>query len=617
MGNVSYMSKQPKAITKAQEAKKEVQKWLENDVKLPQYLDNFTRHGYESMAAVKTMDQEALEGIGIEKAGHQKQLLVAIATLNKDKISAEEINLSDNPKPTTPKLESTDTDTTDIRIQDERKVGGSTDVNAVYITDLNYEQGKKLIEISGLLWGFSLKKNGEIINTAGRIFELTDEKEFDMPSHFKAKNQGYSTTEISYNSVQEKTITSGYKNVQAGISGAYKGPFVDVDVSAQMSYSTEETHFSESTVQSSKLFAQGYYPRGTIALSARCLKLTQDFKDDFKRYVTDEMKEEAFRNLYGYWVTLHATVGGMAYVSKSVQYSKTKTKEDEKRDFSASFSAKVSTICGGANAKAKFGIEETKGQSKEAIDEANSMTLYSKGGENTVLTEDKWSNWSDTIETNWEQWAVIEVNQTNDLLTLDEFMPNEKKYFDTIATALQRKRDALQETGTGDVYAIRSKKTGQYLTVRDGDDKSVFVENWNFWKDPNQLFYWIKTDYGVSLKGKKSGKVLSWYSLSEQDITSGTLLSFSKAGMPTPSLKDMTTPIFQAAYRMSTDQLFQFVDLGKGDGSYRIDIGNGNEGHCLDAYPQVLGKDNRVGRVCNCKSNGGDNQIWYLVKKPN
>ena len=60
----------------------EVKSWLENEVELPQYYDNFGNFGYESLRFIKEISKkEQLEDIGVVIKGHQTKLMAEIAKL--------------------------------------------------------------------------------------------------------------------------------------------------------------------------------------------------------------------------------------------------------------------------------------------------------------------------------------------------------------------------------------------------------------------------------------------------------------------------------------------------------------------------------------------------------
>lgn len=61
----------------------DVKLWLENDVELPQYYDNFINYGYESLRFIKEIStKEQLEDIGVVIKGHQTKLMAEIAKLS-------------------------------------------------------------------------------------------------------------------------------------------------------------------------------------------------------------------------------------------------------------------------------------------------------------------------------------------------------------------------------------------------------------------------------------------------------------------------------------------------------------------------------------------------------
>eukprot|EP00484_Ammonia_sp_Unknown_P019178 CAMPEP_0197034174 /NCGR_PEP_ID=MMETSP1384-20130603/12359_1 /TAXON_ID=29189 /ORGANISM="Ammonia sp." /LENGTH=133 /DNA_ID=CAMNT_0042464065 /DNA_START=1 /DNA_END=399 /DNA_ORIENTATION=+ len=59
-----------------------VKAWMENEVKLPQYVQTFISNGYETMEIVKEIQTtDDLKDIGIELKGHQKIILSKVHAL--------------------------------------------------------------------------------------------------------------------------------------------------------------------------------------------------------------------------------------------------------------------------------------------------------------------------------------------------------------------------------------------------------------------------------------------------------------------------------------------------------------------------------------------------------
>eukprot|EP01083_Nonionella_stella_P310922 1106752_1 len=52
--------------------------WINNTVCLPQYMNAFQKHGYDSMAAVVELNDEELKSIGVEMKGHRIRFLKAL-----------------------------------------------------------------------------------------------------------------------------------------------------------------------------------------------------------------------------------------------------------------------------------------------------------------------------------------------------------------------------------------------------------------------------------------------------------------------------------------------------------------------------------------------------------
>jgi len=60
-----------------------VQKWLEDEVKLPQYFDLFIQQGFDDMDGVAIITKEDLESMGISMVGHQRKILSKASKINK------------------------------------------------------------------------------------------------------------------------------------------------------------------------------------------------------------------------------------------------------------------------------------------------------------------------------------------------------------------------------------------------------------------------------------------------------------------------------------------------------------------------------------------------------
>ena len=74
--------------------------WLTNDVKLPQYAEAFLHHGFESPLECSSLDETALDTLGVTKIGHRKRFLLSCQKLA-DKWGLESENLAkreQNPK---------------------------------------------------------------------------------------------------------------------------------------------------------------------------------------------------------------------------------------------------------------------------------------------------------------------------------------------------------------------------------------------------------------------------------------------------------------------------------------------------------------------------------------
>ena len=56
-------------------------KWMENEVKLPQYFELLIENGFEDMESMKDITMEHLREMGIDKMGHRIKLMKSIAAL--------------------------------------------------------------------------------------------------------------------------------------------------------------------------------------------------------------------------------------------------------------------------------------------------------------------------------------------------------------------------------------------------------------------------------------------------------------------------------------------------------------------------------------------------------
>ena len=64
-----------------QNEESKLQKWMENEVKLPQYFELLMENGFEDMESMSDITMEHLREIGIEKMGHRLKLMKGIAKL--------------------------------------------------------------------------------------------------------------------------------------------------------------------------------------------------------------------------------------------------------------------------------------------------------------------------------------------------------------------------------------------------------------------------------------------------------------------------------------------------------------------------------------------------------
>ena len=65
-----------------------VGKWLQNDVKLPQYVEAFIKNGYDDMDTVEmTLKKRDLHKIGITTRGHRKKIMMFVNRLKAQRLS--------------------------------------------------------------------------------------------------------------------------------------------------------------------------------------------------------------------------------------------------------------------------------------------------------------------------------------------------------------------------------------------------------------------------------------------------------------------------------------------------------------------------------------------------
>ena len=55
--------------------------WLEDKVKLPEYYDIFIENGIEDLSTASLLTMEGIEGMGIDKVGHQMKILSQVVKL--------------------------------------------------------------------------------------------------------------------------------------------------------------------------------------------------------------------------------------------------------------------------------------------------------------------------------------------------------------------------------------------------------------------------------------------------------------------------------------------------------------------------------------------------------
>ena len=57
------------------ESRQEVQQWLTDKVKLPQYFQVFVQQGFDELESIKDVTKDDLVAMGIDKVGHQRKIL--------------------------------------------------------------------------------------------------------------------------------------------------------------------------------------------------------------------------------------------------------------------------------------------------------------------------------------------------------------------------------------------------------------------------------------------------------------------------------------------------------------------------------------------------------------
>eukprot|EP01083_Nonionella_stella_P246909 856694_1 len=78
-------------------------KWIENEVALPQYIDNFHDRGYDRIDVVKTLGESDLKDIGISKVGHRRLFMEKIQELvSKYEDKQTLVQLMENSREVTP-----------------------------------------------------------------------------------------------------------------------------------------------------------------------------------------------------------------------------------------------------------------------------------------------------------------------------------------------------------------------------------------------------------------------------------------------------------------------------------------------------------------------------------
>ena len=58
-----------------------MRRWMNTEVKLPQYLDLFIANGYDDLSVIQDLSIMDLEEMGIEKKGHRMRIVKAISNL--------------------------------------------------------------------------------------------------------------------------------------------------------------------------------------------------------------------------------------------------------------------------------------------------------------------------------------------------------------------------------------------------------------------------------------------------------------------------------------------------------------------------------------------------------
>ena len=59
-----------------------MKRWLQNKVKLPQYIDNLVSNGFDDLDLVKEIQMEDLQEIGVDLLGHRRKIITEVGRLN-------------------------------------------------------------------------------------------------------------------------------------------------------------------------------------------------------------------------------------------------------------------------------------------------------------------------------------------------------------------------------------------------------------------------------------------------------------------------------------------------------------------------------------------------------
>jgi len=429
------------------------------DALLDDYQTAFKKKGYKEMATLKHVDLTILDDMKLTNMAHyQKAILSDIQKLfphaPAEIIAAPDVKLDDVQSTLQGKLKADDTDH-NVRIKSNTQQGG-TGAEAKYFSSLNDLERESLLENLKLYCGRGCSADGVEIKT-WPIFKLKDDyQELDL--HFVMDTKSSFVCDTTFDSSQTSMSINGYSNTSAGVSasGGY-GP-VSAEVSASASSSSADSRTGGAQTEMATDIAIGLYPRGFIVLDERCLTLTQTFKNDLEEFLEmgemdaddDEYQEikEQFYEKYGTWVDLKVHIGGKIYATQKRARDVEKSAAEHQEDFKKKVSAAVSSPYGGAGVEASKGSGGGNEEMKQNIQESGEIRVDSIGGENTSVSQTDWSKWQDSVASNSQTWAVIDVKKCCSVLALKRFM--DEKFYEKIERAYTK----IQFSKPADVPAV-------------------------------------------------------------------------------------------------------------------------------------------------------------------